>query len=258
MIHWYKFLLLYLWVAPHLLLVVVAVLLWVRRLHTSFPAFVFYTWYEIAEFAVLFTITMTGHNQGALYVRVFLVTLAISAVLRFGVIQEVFNNVFREHGHVDALATAALRWATGFLLVVAVLCAIFASGQTSDNLIAGLAWLGRGIAIIQCGLVLFLLLFSRLYGVSMQSYVFGIALGFGILSSVELANWAMRTGELTESMARALNLLTTGGYHVAVLLWLGYLVAPARTMVQPNNVQPSNAPVVTLYQWNKELERFLH
>ncbi len=252
MMHWYKFVLLYLWIAPHLLLSVVAVLLLIRRLHTNFPAFFLYAWYEIAEFVLLFGIAVTGLNKGAWYVRVFLVTLAISTALRFGVIQEIFNNVFREHGHVDALARVSLHWTTGFLLAAATLCAIFVPGEPSDSLIAGVAWIGRGVAIIQCGLVLFLLLFSRLFGLSLQSYVFGIALGFGILSSAELANSAMRTGELTESMSRVLNLLPTGGYHVAVLLWLGYLIAPARKVLRPSNV-----PAGEVDQWNRELERFL-
>src|SRR5260370_26762932 len=151
MTHWYKFLLLYLWIAPHVLLAVVAVLLLIRRVHTDFPAFFLYAWYEIAECVLLFAIAVTGLNKGAWYVRIFLVTLAVSTALRFGVIQEIFDNVFRETGHLDALARISLRWTTGFLLVVVVLCAIFGSGQTSDNLIAGLAWRGRGSAVLQCG-----------------------------------------------------------------------------------------------------------
>ncbi|HKB98553.1 MAG TPA: hypothetical protein VKD23_07195 [Terriglobales bacterium] len=249
---WYKLLFFYLWIAPHLLLMVVAVLLLKKRLYTNFPVFTIYTCYEIAEFVLLLAMAVTGLNRGALLMPVYLVTLGISTALRFGVLQEVFNNIFREHIQLHALARISLRWTTGFLLATAVLGSIFAFAQTSDSAIADVAWLGRGIALIQCGLVLFLLMFSRLFGLSLESYVFGIALGFGILSSVELANWALHTGSLTDSMARALNLLPTGGYHVVVLLWLGYLVAPARKVLQP-----SDLPVGDMNQWNQELERFL-
>jgi hypothetical protein len=252
MMDWYTLLLFYLWIAPHLLLAAVAVLLWKRRLHANFPVFVLYVWYEIAEFIVLFTISVTRLHQQLWYLPVFLVTSAISAALRFGVIQEIFNNIFQEQGKVRSLARVSLRWTTGFLLLGAVVFSLFASGQTSNSLLAGAAWIGRGIAIIQCGLVLFLFLFSRGIGVSLQGCVFGIALGFGILSSVELANWALHTGELSVPMARALNLLPTGGYHIAVLIWLGYLLAPARKIVQLREL-----PVTDLRQWNTELERFL-
>jgi hypothetical protein len=252
MMHGYRFLLYYLWIAPHILLALVAIVMRVKRLDISFPLFALYAWYEVAEFALLFAIAVTKLIQGMLYMRVFLVTLAVSTALRFGILQEIFNNVFREHGRADAIARVLLRWTTGILLVAAISCAILAPGPTSGSLIATTAWLGRGIAIVQCGLVLFLLVFSRLIGLSLQSYVFGIALGFGVLSSVELANWAMRGGDLTESTRKALDLLTTGGYHIAVLLWLAYLIVPAKRVLQH-----ADGPPASVEQWNSELERFL-
>jgi len=250
--HWDRLLLFYLWVAPHLLLGVIAALLWKRRLHFEFPVFALYVWYEIAEFIVLFTISKTGLNQNW-YVRIFPLTLAISAVLRFGVIQEIFNNIFGEERKLKALARISLRWITACLILGAILVSIFAFDQTSNTLIAGAAWVGRAVAIIQCGLVLFLFLFSGMLGVSLQSHVFGIALGFGILSSVQFANSAMRAGELSGSMARVLNLLSTGGYHIAVLIWLGYLIVPARKSIQP----PDEPVMCDVHHWNNELERFL-
>jgi hypothetical protein len=250
--HWDRLLLFYLWIAPHLLLGVVAALLWKRRLHIKFPVFAVYVWYEIAEFIVLFTISNTGLNQNW-YVRIFPLTLAISAVLRFGVIQEIFNNIFGEEGKLRALARVCLLWTTACLILAAILVSIFAFDQTSNSLIAGAAWVSRAVAIIQCGLVLFLFLFSGVLGVSLQSYVFGIALGFGILSTVQFANSAMRARELSASMAKVLNLLPTGGYHIAVLIWLGYLIVPARKSIQP----PDEPSMYDVRNWNNELERFL-
>src|SRR4030081_2101492 len=153
--HWDRLLLFYLWIAPHLLLGVVAALLWKRRVHIKFPVFTLFVWYEIAEFIVLFTISRTGLNQNW-YVRIFPLTLAISAVLRFGVIQESFNNIFGEERKLMALARVSLRWTSACLILAAFLVSIFAFDQTSNSLIAGAAWVGRGVAIIQCGLVLFL------------------------------------------------------------------------------------------------------
>jgi hypothetical protein len=169
------------------------------------------------------------------------------------VIQELFNIVFREHGRVDAFARASLRWITILLLVAAVLVSAFAPAQASNALIAGASWVGRGVAIIQCGIVLFLFLFSGILGFSLDSFVFGIALGFGISSSAELAFFAMRTRDISLHMGRALNLLPTGGYHIAVLLWLGYLLVPAREVVQSAK-KPS---VSDVNQWNAALERFI-
>jgi hypothetical protein len=257
MMDWYRLSLLYLWIAPHLLLAVVAALLWKRRLHIKLPVFTLYVWYEIAEFLALFTITKSGLNQNW-YVRIFPVTLAISAVLRFGVIQEIFNNVYGDESNLNALARVSLRWTTACLIVAAVFVSIFATGQTSNTLIVGAAFVGRALAFVQCGLVLFLFLFSRLLGVSLQSYVFGIALGFGMVGSLQLVDSAWRATELSESMARGLNLLTTGGYHIAVLIWLGYLIMPARKSVPLSNDEPFyDFPISHVHHWKRELERFL-
>jgi hypothetical protein len=251
MFNWYNLVSLYLWVAPHALLAPLGIFLFRRRLHLKFPIFFGYVCYEIVEFITVFT--MSRFEIGNLYLRVFLITWAISASLRFGVIQEIFNIIFHRHGRIDVLARTSLRWITVVLLVAAVLVSAFAPAQASNSLIAAAAWVGRGVAIIQCGIVLFLFLFSGILGLSLDSFVFGIALGFGISSSAELAYFAMRTRDISLHMGRAVNLLPTGGYHIAVLLWLGYLLVPAREVVQSAK-KPS---VSDVNQWNAALERFI-
>lgn len=252
MIRYYQLLSLYLWIAPHLLLAAVATLLAKRRLQTKFPVFAFYIWYEVAEFLILFIVSKYVLALQGWYLRLFLVTLIMSIALRFGVIQEIFNNVLRDSREVNALAKITLRCTTAVLIVGVILFTIFASRHTSDSVIAIAAVIARGIAIIQCGLVLFLLLFSELVGISLRSYAFGITLGFGILSTVELANWALHTGELSEASAAALNLLPTAGYHVAVLIWLGYLIVPGKV-----GLRPQELPMTDLHRWSNELESFL-
>jgi hypothetical protein len=252
MIHWYNLVLLYLWIAPHLLLTWVAFLLLKRRLHVKYPVFFGYVCYEIIEFVLLFLVSQRNLNLGAYYAHIYLGTLAISTALRFGVIQEIFDNIFREQKQSETVARVSLRWTTLFLVTLAILCSVFSSGHTSSTLIAGTAWVERGVAIIQCGLVLFLFLFSGLLGLSLQSYAFGMAFGFGVLSSVELANWAMHTEDLSVSAAKVLNLLPTGGYHVAVVVWLGYLIIPARI-----RIQHSERPMAEMKEWNLALKRFL-
>ena len=109
--------------------------------------------------------------------------------------------------------------------------------------------LDRSVAIIQAGLLLFLFLFSRMFGLSWRSYTFGIALGFGIFASTELAGWTVRLTALTEHSKDLLDLLPTGSYHVSVLVWLGYLVAAEKP------VGAATYTVPEMDQWSGELER---
>ena len=88
---WNKFVLHYLWIAPHALLAVVSVLMFVARLHRTLPIFFLYTLYETIEFLLLFVIAGIAPNHKVLYRYVFTATLAGSIALRFGIIQEIFT-----------------------------------------------------------------------------------------------------------------------------------------------------------------------
>ncbi len=247
--YWHHFALYYLWIAPHIILAAVAVLMVLRRLHKNFPVFFVYILYEILEFLLLFTVSPVGQSHNVMYRYVFVATLAGSTALRFGIIQEIFNNVLRDYSRLRTLANVSMRWVTALLLVAAVILAVHSSGTIPDDLIAGIALLDRSVTIIQVGLLLFVFLFSRMFGLSWRSFVFGIALGFGILASTDLALSAVRITDLSEHAKDLLDLLPTGSYHVSVLVWLGYLLAAEK----PVGVTTYSVPEID--QWSGELER---
>jgi hypothetical protein len=249
MTQWYNFVLHYLWIAPHALLAVLSVVMFVRRLHKNFPVFFLYTLYETIEFLLLFAIAGIAPTHKVLYRDVFTATLAGSIALRFGIIQEIFNHVFHDYSRLETLGMASMRWLTGFLAAVAILSAFYSSGAVPDSLLAGLALLSRSVAIIQAGLLLFLFLFSRMFGLSWRSYTFGIAFGFGIFASTELAVSALHLTDLTEHAKDLLDLLPTGSYHVSVVVWLGYLLAAEKPVVAATDTVPE------MDQWSGELER---
>ena len=244
---WDKFVLYYLWIAPHALLAVVSVLMLMRRLHKSFPVFFLYTLYETLGFLLRFTAYRIG--PGPWYRYAFIVTLAGSTALRFGIIQEIFDHVFHGYSRLETLATASMRWLTGLLVVAAILSAVYSSGSVSDNLMAGIALLSRSVAIIQAGLLLFLFLSSRIFGLSWHSCAFGIAFGFGVFASTELAVSALHLTDLTEHSKDLLDLVPTGSYHVSVLIWLGYMLAAEKP------VGAATCSVPEMDQWSGELER---
>jgi hypothetical protein len=109
--------------------------------------------------------------------------------------------------------------------------------------------LNRSVTIIQAGLLLFLFLFSRIFGLSWRSPVFGIAFGFAIFASTELAFWAVRLTDPTEHTKSLLDLVPTGSYHVSVLVWLGYMLKAEKP------VGAATYTVPEMDQWSGELER---
>jgi hypothetical protein len=248
--HWYKFVLYYLWIAPHALLAIAPVLMFLRRLHRKFPFFFVYTLYETLGFLFRFAAYTVGHGLGGLYRYVFLVTAAGSTALRFGIIQEIFDNAFRDYFRLRQVAATSMRWLTGFLVLAAGFTTFYSSGGAPDNLMVGVRLLERSVTIIQAGLLLFLFLFSRLFGLSWRSHAFGIALGFAIFASTEIAGWTLGLTALSEHSKDLLDLLPTGSYHVSVLVWLGYLVAAEKP------VGAAACPAPEIDQWSGALERF--
>jgi hypothetical protein len=251
-LNWHKVLSLFLLISPHVLLGVLAVILYKRRLYREFPCFFAYVLYEIAKFIPLFALYSVLGVTSKPYAYVFSATLMISIALRFGVIDEVSKDLFRESQFLKVSARRSLQCVKGLLLVMGVLLAVYAPGDNRVRLIAGLSVVNRGVAMVQSGLLLFLLCFSRFLGLSWRRPAFGIALGLGILSSVDLATSAIRAEFTSAVAAEYLNLLITGAYLVCVSIWIGYLLVPER--------KPASLAVLPrdeVETWNREFQQFL-
>jgi hypothetical protein len=220
-------------------------------LYREFPVFFAYVFYEIAEFILLFALYSIP-GAGKQYAYAYCATLLLSVALRFGVIDEVSKDLFRESQFLKVSARRSLRCVTGLLLVMGVLLAVYAPGENSAKWIAGVSVVNRGAAMVQCGLLLSLLLFSRFLGLSWRRPAFGIALGLGVLTSVDLAMFALRTAFASWVAVEFFNLLITGAYLVCVSIWIGYLLAP--------ELEPASLTVVSrdeVETWNRELQHFL-
>jgi hypothetical protein len=250
-VHWQKLLWLFLWIAPHVLLAILAVVLCKRRMYREFPVFFAYVLYEIAEFILLFALYSVS-GDGKQYAYAYCATLLLSIALRFGVIDEVSKDLFRESEFLKVAARRSLQCVTGLLFLVGVLLAVYAPGDNSVRWIAGVSVVNRGAAMVQCGLLLSLLLFSRFLGVSWRGTAFGITLGLGVLTSVDLATYALRAEFTSKVGEEFLNLLIPGTYLVSVLIWIGYLLTPE---LQP--ATPTVVPHDEVETWNTELQRLL-
>ncbi len=102
---------------------------------------------------------------------------------------------------------------------------------TIHNSQSGLAriLLQQTLYMIECGLILFLFLFTACFKLTWDRAILGIGLGRGISSSVHLATWAvMANGGLPHSR-HLLDFLNYGTYHLCVLIWFYYLLGPQKS-----------------------------
>ena len=186
-----------LWVTAIVLQAVLAAMMIHRGLARRFPAFFAYTVYEALLSAFLFTIDHIDSVTAPQYRDAYLVGAAGSAALRFAVVCEIFIQVFRVYPPLKELGEVVFRWATVILMIVAVLIVanvtgLEGTGFEKDWYVVGLHIVDRAINMIQCGLLVFLALLASFLRFSWRSYIMGIALGFGVFSSVELCISASR------------------------------------------------------------------
>ncbi len=219
----------YLWCAQPILQSAVALVLWRRKLHKQFPIFFAYILAQIGIFAITYPLNSAENYEWFFYA--YWATAAVSALLCFRVIHEVFLDVFLPYHTLKDLGTVLFKWAGVVMLLVSVVVA-FSNSAHGDPIswsVMDVTWvqavttLQRSVRMVQCGLILFLLLFSRFLGVSKRQQSFGIALGFGLFASVELILIALNSGGLLDMVRIAL--INTTMYDLAIVVWLSYALA---------------------------------
>jgi hypothetical protein len=220
-----------LWLShPALELLLAGAMLW-RKLHRKFPVFFAYILFQIVSFAALFPINQSGNYD--LWFYSYWISAIISLAIGFKVIHEIFLDVFRPYHTLRDLGTMLFKWATLVMFLVALVVAA-ASPAGQSPIVQAVVTVQRCVRVIQCGLILFLLVFSGYLGVSWRQQSFGIALGFGGFASIELAANALNSGGQINNLT--VGFFDTSAYCAAILVWLGYAVLKAASREAPTNL----------------------
>jgi hypothetical protein len=242
----------YLWVAPYILLVVLALLMWRRGLHREFPAFFCYAVFEAVGGGAIFAIDVSPSASATLYWWSYFFFLIFEAFIKFLVVGEVFTHLLRRYPPLGKLARVLISGVGIVLVFTATMIAAYANAS-SFWLISAARVLARSVSVVQCGLILFLLVFAAHFRLRWERSAFGITLGFGVAASVHLAYWALAAEWPFGQKSYLLDFLIMAAYHVCVLIWFYYLLLPqmhpTTSLVTP--------PEHNLEVWNRELERLI-
>ena len=208
-----------LWFAQPVLQVAVAIVVWRRQLHKQFPVFLAFLLTQVAIFVITYPVYCVYGNNTVWYFGLYWLSQALNAVLCFKIIHEVFLDVFRPYHALKDLGTPVFKWAGLVMLLVSAVVAA-SNSFDQDPVVHAVLTLQRSVRLVQFGLILFLILFSRFLGVSRKQVSFGIALGFGVMAGVELMLLAMHSGGLVGQ--GNLNLINMFCYDMSEVIWLGY------------------------------------
>jgi len=246
----------YLWAAPNLLLLLLAFLLWRRQLHRAYPFFFAFALLGATVQLLAYITDIAPFIRDTTWWQMFWAVLITEGLLKFALISEIFSKVVDDYACLAKVGRISIRVVGVILLAIAALAAAFTSEPGTEGIISGAHVLEQTIYLIECGLLVFIFLFSAYFHLAFSRPVFGIALGLGISACVHLATWAVAAnGGLADNPDKRalLDFVNMGTYHVCVLIWLYYLLVPQEAAVNPQVPLPAN----NLDVWNRELERLL-
>jgi hypothetical protein len=214
-----------LWFAHPVLQLGIAALMLQRGLFRKFKFFFGYVLTQLITFSVLFP-SFWYQSQALFYI--YWGCTAISVAFGFGVIYEVFVDVFRAFHTLRDLGTVLFKWAGLVMLLVAAVVAL--SNTTTDLApwMQAIFTAQKCVRIIQVGMVLFLLFFAQYLGVSRRQHSFGLALGFGVFAFVELGLIASLVGNHLGNPW--MSIVNMAAYNCTLMVWLGYVAvkSPSR------------------------------
>jgi hypothetical protein len=244
----------YLWVAPNIVLLVLAVLIWRRDLHKQFPVFTIFAAVTAVEQLTFYVTDIMPSVSGAVFWRTVWVGLMTEALVKFALIGEIFGRVFGLYPSLAKVGRLLIRGVGVALVLLATVAAAYTQKEKIHWMISGAKVLEQTIYIIECGLILFLFLFAAYFKLHWSRASFGIAVGLGISSCVHLATWAlMANGSFPDQYRIFLVFVNMVTYHACVLIWFYYLLVPQKSAVTSAVPLPENSLAI----WNRELERLL-
>ena len=236
-----------LWIAPAVLLTAVATVMKVRRLERELPAFFAYCVFSAVRTPILLVV----FHQTTAYFYSYWTAEALSAILGFAAIYEVFRHLFRAHEATSRLGSLLFRWTAAGFVLLAVVAAALAHRGDANWLAAGVLAVAQGVRLVQCGLLLFLFFFSSFSGHTWRSHLFGIAVGFGLFAAVQLVAAGMQA-HLGMGNNTTWVWVNMTSYNCAVLVWMMYLLAP-----QPAEAAPPAPVAAEVKSWNQALLQLL-
>jgi hypothetical protein len=242
----------YFWIAPNLLLVPCLYGLIRTRRYRSVPWFTVFTAAQLVLFLASVLIGLTSTPFLALYRWVMDTLTAVSAIIELGVIYELADDLIVSRSSLSRVLRPLMRWTIAVLSLVAAASLAVFHQVGIDKAMKAFQVLDFSSSVLQVGLLVALLVFARALQISWRSLSAGVALGFAISASAELAA-APLFSELGPSYYGRIDILRLAGFHGGVLIWLIYIFLPRK----PPSVTGHRPDRTDLEAWDQELQKMV-
>lgn len=215
-----------------------------RNAKGDYPAFFRFVLFSAVSSSVLFCIYHVG-PQTYTYFYAYWTKSAVVAFLSLAVLHEIFCTALRPLAGLQDLAKLAFRWAVLVAILIAGFMAAASAQNTAVWMVGAINNFERALRLMQCGLLLLVYFMLSRLGLSIRSRIFGFALGFGILATMNLFELALSgtSGTVYSHISNLVNFCVALGVYA---MWAAYIALPepARQAVQ----LPITSPLI---RWNE-------
>ena len=227
---------------------------WKRALHRRFPAMGAYLALRVVSSPV-FSLLVLGQTGQLLashqfqricaqaYFFAYWAVYMVSAVVLYFVCMEVFRSALSSLPGLLKFGIVIFRWAVLVSVIVTVSSISFAHRGLLILPDVGIA-LMRSISLLELCLLAFLCLSMNALRLTVRDLSFGIAFGFGVLSSGDfiVAAWSSRLGTYNDPVEFVYEALIL----VTLTIWMTYCILPEP--VRKPILMPASS---TIYRWNE-------
>jgi|SRR5215469_6767197 len=246
----------YFWIAPNALLGVCLLGVLRTRRHKQLPIFTAFLVNEFALFLAAITVyVLLRKSLVSLNTFDWIITVssALSLTLELCVLFELANELMLSRSSAAQVLRSLLRWTAALLLLVAAgVCPLF-SQSGLERVMKTFQTVDFSLNLIIIGLLLALLLFSRVLQISWRSLPTGVALGFGVYASAEIAASSLLSLLGRPGLVKV-DLVRLAAYHMCVLVWLVYIFFRPEAAASP----AKGLKKLELESWDHQLERMVH
>lgn len=253
----------YLWLAPNVLGLILALCLWQGETRKRHPLFVCYLIFVAFEQFCLYWMDVSPRFSALSWWVAFWVGMILEGLLKFGVIAELLKQLLRTWPSIAKLGRTVVTMVGVVLVLAAGVVAAYAAPDRAHWLASGAHVVLQTIYIAQAGLIVSIFALAAYFRLPWERISFGIAVGYAVVWCQHLAIWSLIAGGLVRNRDW-LDFANMATYHVAVLIWFGYLLVPEevwglRKRPKPVSIATSTAVASReeLDLWNRELERLL-
>jgi hypothetical protein len=209
----------------------------IKKTWETFPIFACYAVFNLVESLVAWAV----YKNTTAYRITYVVGESVLLILGLALVREIFTHLFSAHAGLRKVATLLFRIVVVLLVLLASGAVIYAKGPIAENMLI----VEEAGKIIRVGLIMLLFLFSSAFGLRWRQHVFGMALGLGMTTVGELLTITMQP-HVNKAMAFGLNLAHVVTFDLALLVWMGYLIAP-----EPTSSSTDVPKRAQLEQWNQ-------